>query len=65
MIVEDVGIEPYEMEGGRMDEPQTKYWIKILVGNKWYVNKDKSYTLEGALAKRDEELDGVRGRRGG
>ena len=68
MIIIDVGLEPTTVEYGHPMQPtyKTKYYIKVSEGNgkEWFVNRDKSYTLEEALTKRDEMLDGIKGRRG-
>ena len=67
MIIIDVGLVAHNIERGDQRDrwTDTEYYIKINDGGtEWYVNKDKSYTLDEALKKRDEMLDGVQGRRG-
>ena len=68
MIIIEVGLEPHQVEKGtsQMDMwTETEYYIKISEDGKvWYVNRDKSYSLEEGLKKRDEMLDRITGRRG-
>lgn len=67
LIVENIGLDPHQVEKGssQLDMwTEIEYWIKIQVDGKWYINKDKSYQLDEALVKRDEELDRISGSRG-
>lgn len=66
MIILEVGLEPHSVDKGDQRDPytETEYWIKVNDGGKeWYVNREKSYGLNEALKKRDEMLDGIKGRR--
>ncbi len=68
MIIIDVGLEPHDVQKGsnQMDLwTETEYYIKVNDGGtEWYVDREHSYSLEEALKKRDELLDGIGGRRG-